>query len=89
MRHLRLALETGVEGSHAAGSTAAFGPLSAGSIDDLAGRYVSGKSLVLLTEPIEVRAQGVGSKVLLPEPGREEMDLKGGVGVDPWSTSTK
>jgi hypothetical protein len=35
-----------------------------------------------LTEPIEIRAQRVLSEVLFPEPRREEMDVKGGMGID-------
>jgi hypothetical protein len=37
---------------------------------------------VLLTEPIEVGAQRILSAVLCPEAGCQEMDLKGGVGIE-------
>jgi len=35
-----------------------------------------------LTEPIEIGAQGSVREVLLPQPGCEEMDVKGGMGID-------
>src|SRR5215510_3040467 len=46
------------------------------------GFAVSGNFSALLTEPIEIGAQWVLRKVLLPQTRREEMDLKGGMGID-------
>jgi hypothetical protein len=36
-----------------------------------------------LTQAIQIRAEGSGRKVLLPEAWREEVDLLGGMGIDP------
>jgi hypothetical protein len=35
-----------------------------------------------LTESVEIRAQGILREVLFPQPRREEMDVKGGMGID-------
>ena len=44
---------------------------------------VSGQRRALLTEAIEVRTEGILSEVLFPQAGREEMDVEGGMGIDP------
>lgn len=44
---------------------------------------VSGQTATLLTDTIEIRAEGIPREVVLPQAGREELDLKGGVGIDP------
>ena len=36
-----------------------------------------------MTEAIEIGPQGIVSEVVLPEARGEELDLKGGVGIDP------
>ena|SRR5438094_5807878 len=46
------------------------------------GFNVSGNFSALLTEPIKIRTERISGEVLLPETGREELDLKGGMGID-------
>ncbi len=36
----------------------------------------------LLTDAIEIRPQGLRGEVLFPQAGREELHLKGGMGID-------
>ncbi len=38
--------------------------------------------MAVLTKPIEIRAKRIVSEVQFPEAGREEMDVKGGMGID-------
>ena len=38
---------------------------------------------MLLAQPSKIRAERRVSEVLLPQPGREEVDLEGGMGIDP------
>src|SRR6266511_6433804 len=43
---------------------------------------VSGNFSALLTEPIKIRTERISGEVLLPETGREELDLKGGMRIN-------
>src|SRR2546425_11565605 len=43
---------------------------------------VSGNFSALLTEPIKIRTERISGEVLLPQTGREELDLKGGMGSE-------
>src|SRR5690349_868834 len=44
--------------------------------------FVSGNFSVLLTESIEVGAKRIIGEVLFPQARRQEMDVKGGMGID-------
>lgn len=35
-----------------------------------------------MTQPIEIRTQGIGREALFPQAGREEVDVEGGMGID-------
>jgi hypothetical protein len=43
---------------------------------------VTGERSTLLTQAIQIRTQGVGSEVLLPQTGGEEMHVPGRMGID-------
>ena len=43
---------------------------------------VSGQRKTLLTDTVEIGAQGTISKVVFPQAGRQEWDLKGGMGIN-------
>jgi hypothetical protein len=42
-----------------------------------------------LTEPIKIWAEEIGSEVQFPQARGEEMDVKGGMGIDALQESTK
>ena len=43
---------------------------------------VSGHRKTLLTDTVEIGAQGIVREELFPQAGGEELDLKGGMGID-------
>jgi hypothetical protein len=43
---------------------------------------VSGNFAALLTEAVEIRAEGVSREMLLPQARGEEVHFKGGMGID-------